>query len=244
MTGFPLHGLLKHEFEDEIVWIGQVGANIAIYTVLTWPALGPVGASLAIAQGAVPLYISGKSLVGALDHRFLNDQEWEMAKYIFHDSLLDRDQIVLTNLGGKNGAAFVYPSTTGSVFVNLGNSYVHNGTIPDGPLLFHELTHVWQVKARALSEIFLYDARVQLGEDDPYPFVPGQQFRSTTSNNRPASLKRGRSVQLDSHLPGSSTTVHAASCRLGRRCSVTSMATSGAAEETQGRARVPRPGDY
>ena len=46
----------------------------------------------------------------------------------------------------------------GPVFVNWGNKYVHDSTTPDGPVLLHELTHVWQAKQRVLTEIFLYDA--------------------------------------------------------------------------------------
>jgi hypothetical protein len=178
LGGDPLQGLLKHEAEDEIIWLGQIGANVAIFSGLSWPSLGPVGASLAIAEGAVPLYIAAGSLIGKFHHRPLNDQEWEMARYIFRDTLPARGDIVLTNVGGLGGRAFVYPSTTGSIFVNLGNAYVHNATIVDGPRLFHELTHVWQAKQRALSEIFLYDATVQVTEDDPYPFAPGQQWSS------------------------------------------------------------------
>ena len=156
LAGDPLHGLLKHEAEDELIWLGQIGANTAISTGLSWPALGPIGASLAIAQGAVPLYVTVGSLVGKLHHRLLNDEEWEMARYIFRDSLYDRDQIILTNLGGLDGRAFVYPSgPLGPVFVNLGNKYLHDATTPDGSTLFHELTHVWQAKQQVLTEIFL-----------------------------------------------------------------------------------------
>ena len=177
LTGDPLHGLLKHEFEDEIIWLGQIGTNIAIFSGLSWPVLGPVGASLAIAEGAIPVYITVGSLVGKLDHRLLNDQEWEMAQFIFRDTLPDRSQIVLTNLGGLDGRPFTYPSTIGPVFVNLGHFYVHNATIPNGSLLFHELTHVWQAKEGTFSEVFLYDARVQLTEN-PYLFGPGDQWRT------------------------------------------------------------------
>jgi hypothetical protein len=178
LTGDPLQGLLKHEFEDEIIWLGQIGANIAIFSALSWPALGPIGASVAIAEGALPLYITVGSLIGKLDHRLMNDQEWEMAQFIFRDTLPDRSEIVLTNLGGEDGRAFTYPSTIGSVFVNLGNRYVHNAPIPAGFTLFHELTHVWQAKQKAFSEVFLYDARVQLTENDPYLFTPGDQWRT------------------------------------------------------------------
>lgn len=176
LAGFPLHGLLKHESEDEIILLGEIAGEIAITWALSWPVLGPVGASLAIAQGAVPLYVTVGSIVGKIDHRLMNDEEWAMAQYIFRDSLYGRDDIILTNLGGLDGAAFVYPSTFGSVFVNLGNRYVHNATIPNGPVLFHELTHVWQAKQRVLREIFLYDALPVAGKLEAYNFIPGDQW--------------------------------------------------------------------
>jgi hypothetical protein len=177
LAGFPLHGLLKHEFEDELILLGNIAGNAVIYSGLYWPALGPIGASLAIAQGAVPLYVTVGSLIGKIDYRLLNDAEWEMARYIFRDSLYDQAEIILTNLGGIDGRAFVYPiGPLGPVLVNLGNAYMHNATIPNGPRLYHELTHVWQAKERVLSEIFLYDARVQLTEGNPYIFTPGSQW--------------------------------------------------------------------
>jgi hypothetical protein len=172
LAGDPLHGLLKHEAEDELILLGQIGANAAIFSGLYWPALGPIGASLAIAQGAVPLYVAVGSLIGKIHHRRLNDAEWEMARYIFRDSLYDRDEIILTNLGGIDGRAFVYPiGPLGPVLVNLGNKYVHDSTTPDGPTLFHELTHVWQAKQRVLTEIFLYDAL-----EREYDFTHGSQW--------------------------------------------------------------------
>jgi hypothetical protein len=176
LAGFPLHGLLKHEFEDEIILLGEIAGEIAITSALSWPVLGPVGASLAIAQGGVPLYVTAGSVVGKLDHRVMNDEEWAMAQYIFRDSLYNRDDIILTNLGGLGGAAFVYPSTLGPVFVNLGNKYVHNATIRNGPVLFHELTHVWQAKQRVLREVFLYDALPDAGDLEAYDFTPGDPW--------------------------------------------------------------------
>ena len=177
LGGFPLHGLLKHEAQDELIMLGEIAGDAAIFSGLSWPVLGPIGASLAIAQGAVPLYVTVGSLIGKIHHRRLNDKEWEMAQYIFRDSLFDRTEIILTNLGGIDGRQFTYPiSTFGPVYVNLGNAYVHNSTVRDGPLLFHELTHVWQVKQRMLREIFLYDAHVRLTEENPYVFTPGGKW--------------------------------------------------------------------
>ena len=125
----PLNGLLKHVAEDEIILLGKLAGEVIILSALTWPALGPVGAALQIAEGAVPLYVTAGSLIGKFHHRLLNDEEWEMAQYIFRDSLFERDEIILTNLGGTSGRAFVYPTTLGSIFVNLGKHYVYNNTI-------------------------------------------------------------------------------------------------------------------
>jgi len=175
IAGQPLHGLLKHVKEDELILLGQTGADIAIFGGLYWAAAGPIGASLAIAQGAVPLYVAVGSLVGKIHHRLLNDEEWEMARYIFRGSLYDRSSIILTNLAGKDGRAFTIPSTFGPVLVNCGNRYVHDKTIRDGPVLFHELTHVWQAKQRLLREIFLYDALPEAVLEH-YNFTPGQQW--------------------------------------------------------------------
>jgi hypothetical protein len=169
--------LLKHEFEDELILLGVIGVDVAICTGLYWPALGPIGATLEIGQGLVPLYVTAGSLVGKLHHRPLNDEEWEMARYIFRDSLYDRDDIILTNLAGSGGRGFTYPiSTVGPVLVNLGHSYLHDKTTIDGPLLFHELTHVWQVKRRLLREVFFYDAVPEAIADSAYYFTPGSQW--------------------------------------------------------------------
>jgi hypothetical protein len=79
-------------------------------------------------------------------------------------------------MGGIDGRPFVLPTGVGEqALVNLGNTYTHNVTIPNGPALFHELTHVWQAKRKHLTEIFLYDARVNL-TDRPYDFEPGAQW--------------------------------------------------------------------
>lgn len=184
LTGQPLHGLLKHEAEDELILLGEIAGEIAIFSGLAWPALGPIGATLAIAEGAIPVYVTVGSLVGKLHHRLLDDQEWEMAQYIFRESLFDREDIILTNLGGIGGSKFVYPSTLGSIFVNMGNAYVHNAKIVSGPLLFHELTHVWQAKQNVLKEIFLYGALPDAGVAEAYEFTPGRQWSEYRSEQQ------------------------------------------------------------
>src|SRR5262245_18959941 len=46
LSGDPIHGLLKHEFEDELILLGEIAREIVIFSGLYWPALGPIGASL------------------------------------------------------------------------------------------------------------------------------------------------------------------------------------------------------
>jgi hypothetical protein len=176
LAGDPIHGLLKHEFENEIILIGRIGVDVGLFTGLTWPLLGPLGMTADILKGLLPTFVNEGLLDGLLAHRLLNDQEWEMAQYIFHDTLFARSDIVLTDLGGIDGRPFVLPTGVGEqALVNLGHNYTHNVTIPNGPVLFHELTHVWQAKRKHLTEIFLYDARVTL-TDRPYDFEPGAQW--------------------------------------------------------------------
>jgi hypothetical protein len=173
--GDPMHGLLKHEQEEELVLIGEIAGEIGIVSGLTWPALGPVGATAAISEGSIPLYVAGGSIFGKIDYRQMNNEEWRMAQYIFGDSLYDRSDILLTNLGGQDGRAFVYPTTFGSVYVNLGDNYTHDRTTPEGDLLYHELTHVWQAKLRLLKEVYLYDT-IPEAVNNRYDFTPGRQW--------------------------------------------------------------------
>jgi len=170
LGGDPLHGLLKHEAEDELIFLGQIAGDAAIFTAVTWPAVGPIGA-------APHLYVTGKLLLGKVHYRLMNDQEWEMARYIFRDSLYDRADIILTNLAGVNGRPFTYPLAPLGVpvVVNLSGRYRPDVATPDGPTLFHELTHVWQAKERVLREIFFYDA-VPDAVENAYAFTPGGQW--------------------------------------------------------------------
>jgi hypothetical protein len=133
LAGNPIAGLLKHEFEDEVILLGQLRADTLIY--------------------------AGVKLFGRIDQRSLNDEEWEMARYIFRDSLYDRADILLTNLAGLGGRPFTIPLSPHGVpvLVNLGDDYRAGSTTADLALLYHELTHVWQAKQRVLQEIYVFD---------------------------------------------------------------------------------------
>jgi len=83
LGGNPIAGLLKHEFEDELILLGRLRADTVIY--------------------------AGLKLIGQIRQRQMNDQEWEIAQYIFRDSLYDRTEILLTSLAGKDGRGFTIP---------------------------------------------------------------------------------------------------------------------------------------
>jgi hypothetical protein len=173
LGGDPIHGLLKHEAEDELIMFGLIAGDAAVFAGVTWPAVVPFGA-------AAHLYVTGRLLLGKVHYRPPNSQEWEMAQYIFRDSLPDRSDVLLTNLAGLEGREFTYPlgPTGRPILVNLAGNYDPDSTTPDGPLRFHELTHAWQVNQQVLREIFFYDAGVLLTEgDDVYFFQPGDQWR-------------------------------------------------------------------
>lgn len=170
LGGFPIHGLLKHEFEDELIMLGYLAGDIIIFSPITWPVVGPFGA-------AKHLYESGRLLLGKLHHRQMNDQEWEMARYIFRDSIYKRSDIYLTNMAGLDGSRFTYPLAPLGVpvLVNLGGDYVPDATTLNGPLLYHELTHVWHAKQDVLREIYLFDT-VPAALKEEYEFTPGNQW--------------------------------------------------------------------
>jgi hypothetical protein len=146
-AGDPLQGLLKHEAEDELIMLGQIAGDAAIYSGITWPAVGPFGA-------AAHLYVAGRLLLGKVHFRSPNSQEWEMARHIFGNSLPGRP-----------------------VAINLAGAYEPNATTSAAPKLFHEMTHVWQAERRLLKEVFLYDAlSAGSGHDENYRFNPGRQW--------------------------------------------------------------------
>ena len=173
LAGDPIHGLLKHEAEDELILVGYLFGDAVIYAGLTWPILGPFGA-------APQAYAAGRTLIGKLHSRTMNDQEWEMAEYIFRGTLPHRSDILLTNLAGLEGRPFTYPMAPFGtpVLVNLAGDYDPDNTIADGALLFHELMHVSQAKHAGLPQVFLYDAAGDLitEGDDAYFFEPGDDW--------------------------------------------------------------------
>jgi hypothetical protein len=178
----PLHGLLKHETEDELIFIGTVAGKLAIFTALAWPAEGPNRATLDILRGAVPKFVTSGPLAGKLHHRLLNDQEWRWlsTSSATHYPTETGSCSLTWGIRLTTGTQSWFPPD-GTIYVNMGDKYIHNGTILDGPALFHELTHVWQLSRDVLSAIFVYrglgtHVEAAIDEEDPYPFKPGKQW--------------------------------------------------------------------
>jgi hypothetical protein len=77
VAGHPGLALLKHEAEDELLIIGHFAGRLSLLGGLTWPA----------AVGDVIVFAHGVLKHGLLKARRLNGQEWDMARYIFGNSL-------------------------------------------------------------------------------------------------------------------------------------------------------------
>jgi len=80
----------------------------------------------------------------------LSEYQWANEK-IFNGNLPPRDKIIISNLLGKGGRAFVFPAC-GKLTMHLGAKGYNNPikwsdkeSIIDGQIFIHELTHAWQI---------------------------------------------------------------------------------------------------
>ncbi len=160
----PLAGLLKTEFEDDaVILAGPLGimANVSVF-----PVQFDQAATLIIGTGA---------LLSLIKHRRMNDREWEMASWLFGGQLPPRDNIVLTNMGSPIDLerAMVFPTVANTYYVNMADDYNHNHTIENGPLLMHELTHVWQLRNKVLRDLQIFAAL-----NREYDYLHGSQWQN------------------------------------------------------------------
>jgi hypothetical protein len=162
----PLAGLLKNEIEDELIMLNPFGL---VPSINVFFGFDPVGATIVVGD-----------LIGVVQHRTMRDDEFEVARYVFGDSIQRLNEIRLTNLAGFDGRPFTLPTHAGGAVVNLGGNYVHDDHIPDLPLLIHELTHVWQIQKSLMPELFICNgALVQLEHalgEPVYDYIPGSQW--------------------------------------------------------------------
>jgi hypothetical protein len=162
----PLAGLLKSSFEDELFMMA-----------------GPHG--LFVGLGVFPVefdqaaqeIIGGLALLGVIRHRRLNDDEWRMAEWVFGGQLPPRGNIHLTNLGvpqdsGLFDRPITFPAIANQYYVNMGARYYDKSTISNGPLLLHELTHVWQSRNKILR-----DVQILAATNRQYDYSYGHQWK-------------------------------------------------------------------
>ena len=162
----PLAGVLKNEFEDELFMMAGPSGIVA--------GLGVFPVQF---DQAAQVIIGGLALVGAIKHRKLNDEEWAMADWVFNGQLPPRGNIRLTNFGvpkhsGFFDRAITFPAIANQYYINLGAAYRHRSSIADGPLLLHELTHVWQGRNKLIRDVQILVA----AKDRDYDYRLGRQW--------------------------------------------------------------------
>jgi hypothetical protein len=132
---------------------GVVGVGIVAGAVMIW---GPLA--------LVPAIVAGVAIGAVVDVmviiRRLRDDEMAFAREVFADSI-DFTHVRITNLLGLGNRPFVMPTIDNHILVNLGNVETDpmrmstNNYPVAGQLLIHELTHVWQIQHRSLTDGFV-----------------------------------------------------------------------------------------
>jgi hypothetical protein len=166
----PLAGVLKNEFEDDLFMLA--GPSGVVAGLGLFPVEVDQAAQIALAGAAL--------IPGVLKHREMNDEEWAMARWMFGGQLPPRPSIRLTNLGPipvpfrDDPEAIVFPAIANQYYVNMGNKYFHKSSIKDGPLLMHELTHVWQGRNKLIRDLQIFVAAKDANE---YNYSLGMQWK-------------------------------------------------------------------
>jgi hypothetical protein len=130
------------------------GLNELIVPGLVGVLLSAGAAFLLTPALMIPVFLVGAAVTAAaIDQRPMEQHERDFADEVF-EGQIDYDRILLTNLTGLAGKAFVAPGPGSVIFVNLGDAYdkpkewKFNSTKtqerPAGHLFIHELTHAWQ----------------------------------------------------------------------------------------------------
>ena len=153
-----------------VVGIGIVGGSIFIWGPL---AIGPA-------------IVAGVGVGAAVDQmitiRRMTDGEIAFARQVFGDSIDFRD-VRLTNLVGLGDRPYVMPTVDGTILVNIGavvadpiNRTTTSYPVP-GQLLIHELTHVWQIQHRSLTDGYIPGWLCEGATDGTYePGAPGPDW--------------------------------------------------------------------
>jgi hypothetical protein len=181
-----LEAYLGRQYKDisdrEVASGGFFSAALSVFgAVGGFVLLGPVG----VVGGALLGGAVGASVDGNVRMRTLTDREWAVAVRVFGaGSLPPRADILITDLIGVGGRAFVFPGSAmarigavvnplqliwlpknpnlfaNKILINLGTSGFFDAASPygagvPGATLVHELTHVWQVHHRSFQAGFV-----------------------------------------------------------------------------------------
>lgn len=161
-----------------LVFLGSELGSLAGVRVV-----GPGGlVGLTVAGGAlilvgpqvlIPVFVGGVALGSALvNHRPMLPAEQDVARRVFRDTL-PFERILLTNLSGERGQAFVAPNVDGQILVNLGNAFELERPMRNEQLLIHELTHAWQIARNTFATEIIWDALIdRLGGSSSYDYGP------------------------------------------------------------------------
>jgi hypothetical protein len=172
----PLAGLLKNEVEDELIFISPFGIVTSIDVFLP---IDPIGTVIAVGD-----------LLGLIQHRTMLDDELEVARYVFGNTLERIEDIRVTSLVGLDGNPFAAPTHAGGRTVNLGGAYRHSSVVANIPLLMHELAHVWQYDHSFLEQVAVCEGLLTAGLDtlgrDVYSFEPGKQWSDYGFEQQPS----------------------------------------------------------
>ena len=138
-----------------VIWIGSgIGQLFNLGIGATFGVIGGF-VVFAFGGGFVMGLIAGVA-IGAIvneliKQRTISGAEYEFANKVFGGTLPQKEKIVITNMTGLGGSAFVIPGVDGKIYMNLGNGYddpikYRLDQYPrDGQVFIHEMTHVWQV---------------------------------------------------------------------------------------------------
>jgi hypothetical protein len=147
-----------------------------------------------------PALIAGAATSSLLiKQRHMTQEERWFVESVFGNTLPPNDQIILTNLSGIHGRAFVYVNPTGQIIVNLGDGFddpsgfTKEGYPIPGQLLIHEMTHVWQAHHATLKLGFvcqgiLEQARHSLTDENIYKPGTGERPWDSYTNEQQAAL--------------------------------------------------------
>lgn len=123
--------------------------------------------------------------------RTMSSEERTVAEMVFGNTLPPYDKVIITNLNGIGGRAFVMPNPAGEFLINIGSGYddplrYTKGNYPEyGQLLIHELTHVWQAHhASFLPSLLCHAIVTQIeNEFEEGVYNPGDGKKSWSDYN-------------------------------------------------------------